>query len=298
MSLRISLKLRPARWQDGQPPQLPYFPQWRTTELLHEDAWTRTYRASAEAASGDGEFAIVAARGDLTSDFDRELAIGLLAREAEVSGEVSHPHLVPTFSAHRSSQGEAWIVQPYLPGVLLPGETLDWPLPLKLWAIRQVAEALNALHSGGWLHGDVSPESIHVGSGGHATLVRLGWSRRLHSTESDLALTRFAGQMRYAAPEMFDVQGELSAAADIYSLGAVLFELVTERLFLEQYSGAELVAAKRLLATPTLPSDIPFTITSLVSRMLARQPLRRPTAQEVVEALVAAEVEVFGKWVA
>jgi serine/threonine protein kinase len=271
---------------------------WRYTEFLDETPWTRTYRACPQAIDAlpdEGAFAVVVTRDDLPGTFDRELAHGLLVREAEVSQQIQHSHLATTLSIQREADC-IYLVQPYAQGKPLAELAQSVPTPARLWTIRQSAEALIALHRAGWLHGDVTPRSIFADPSGHATLTQLGFARRLGSEECDVALTRFAGSLRYAAPEMFDDQSQLTAAADIYSLGAVLWEQLSGEQFLGKYQGPELIAAKRLLSRANEPGL--GQLAPIVSQMLAREPLRRPPAKAVVEALVATEVEMFGRWAA
>lgn len=264
---------------------------WRLAERHSQNRWTSTFRAHPAGNSAAADFVIKRARPDLTTDGERDLARGLLAREAAVSQQVRHPHLATTLAVEWHGD-DVWLLQPLARAALASAGNLD--LPVKLWVIRQTAQALAALHEAGWLHGNVAPEAIVVGPTGHATLGELGWCRRLASDECDLSRTAFMGQIRYAAPETFDDAGMLTPAADVYSLGAVLIELLTGRPLLAQYDGPELIAAKRLLAAAEIHSaGIPFDVSSLAARMLRRDPLKRPTAAEVVDGLIAAEIATF-----
>lgn len=271
---------------------------WRLTDLINETRWLRSYRAilASSGSSASEPFLLTVVREDLERPSDRELAQGLLVREAEVAAAVAHRHLMPTFSVERDSQ-RLWSIQPFLDALSL-SKTAALSLPQTLWTIRQTAEALDALHKARWLHGDLTPEAVLLDSGGHTTLGHLGNARRIGTEECDVAITSFVGQLCYASPELFAIHGQLTAAVDIYSLGAVLFELLSGHPLLAQYEGAELVAAKQLLPRPDLSNiaHVPFSLMSLLSRMLSRESLRRPTASEVIEALMALEIELLPQW--
>lgn len=286
--MSISLRDSPVR-----APRASVAGAWRLKELLAENRWTCSYLAHPAGNSAAGEFVLKLTRAGVTRESERELARGLLLREAAVSAEVNHPNLAATLAVERH-RDEIRLVQPWSEGTTL--SSLDESsLSLKLWIVRQLAQAVEALHRGDWLHGNISPEAVTVGPLGHATLGELGWSRQLNSDECDLAQTSFAGQIAYAAPEMFDDSGMLTAAADIYSLGVVLFELLTGRRLLAEYEGPELIAAKRLLRLPVVEmAGVPYEVCSLSARMLSRDPLRRLTAREVVQGLIAAEIACFG----
>lgn len=277
------------------PPAPAVAAQWVWTELLAQTPWTSTHRAHPAEAASANQFAIKHARSDLKSDYQRDLARGLLQREAEVSFDVDHSHLAATLKVERQGD-DVWLLQPFVAASPLLAATANQCLPARLWLARQIATALAALHVAGWLHGNITPEAITV-AGQHATLGDLGWSRRSASEECDLANSSFAGCVRYAAPEMFDSVGRLTPAVDVYSLGAVVLELLTGNTLFNEYEGAELVAVKRLVGPTIAPdSKLPFGVSSLLCAMLNRDPLRRPTSQEVAMAMMAQEIEAFRQY--
>ena len=286
MITRVSLSLHRA------PIALPASDDWQLGELLAEDRWTQTCRATLADNAGGADFAAKLARHNLLTDHDRGLAQGLLQREALVSRRVRQRNLATTLDVIRRD-GEIWLLQPSLTDAVAWDDGIQ-TLGMKLWTIRQAAQALMALHGDGWLHGNVSVDAIRLSASGHATLGELGWCRQLGSEECDLFQTAFMGQLAYAAPEMFDDAGQLTPAADVYSLGIVLFELLTGATPFAECDGPQLVAVKRLRAAPLVNDPhVPYAIRALLAHMLDRDPLRRPTAHEVVDALVAAEISAI-----
>ena len=111
---------------------------------------------------------------------DDPRAIGLLQREALVGQTVSHPHLVPILAAH-VLESPRLLVMPWLEGASLAVRLANgqqYGVPEALWIARQTAEALDALHQAGWMHGDVAPGNIHLSPTGHVTLLDFNFARR------------------------------------------------------------------------------------------------------------------------
>jgi serine/threonine-protein kinase len=221
-----------------------------------------------------------------------------MRQEAYVGRKVCHPHLISVLDANVRSR-PYFITMPHLPGKtlrqLLESRQLLAP-PAAFWIARQVAEALSALHDFGWLHGDVKPENILVAPDGHATLLDLGFARRIDQEGS--AVSRQAlGTFNYIAPESVTSTLGSDGRSDIYSLGATLYEALTGRLPLVGRTLAEMASQHRQARPACIRSllpHLPQPAASLVHRMLAKHPLRRPqTAREVVHRLVALEVESF-----
>ena len=154
--------------------------------------------------------------------------------------------------------------------VHLQSETLK-PLPVALWLVRQIAQALDALHQGGWIHGDVKPENVMVGASGHVTLVDLGFATRVHT----VAKHHYRGTPAYSAPEA--LSGEMAAipAMDVFSLGRMLWQWMT----------------RTLPVTQTMLEPV----AELVEKMVSPDPDQRPSADAISKHLLRLEIETLGR---
>jgi serine/threonine protein kinase len=265
--------------------------------LLGEGAWTEVYQARPSASTRE-ETADYVVKVLKSSCEDDPLAIQLLQREVFVAGHVRHPHLSSILSAHTDSVPR-FVVSPYVDGISLASALQSagrFVVPQALWIVRQTAEALQALHQAGWLHGDVKPANIIVSANGHATLADLGLARPLDaSRSSEEALT---GSMTYACPEAFNPSVPFGPGSDIYSLGVTLYELLTASRPFNDLDPPDLAAAHltRPIPAPRLAvPQLPPRVSRLLRQMLAKHPLRRPAVSELIAWLVDLEVETFSE---
>jgi serine/threonine-protein kinase len=216
-----------------------------------------------------------------------------------VGRKVSHPHLLPVLSAG-VEQPPFYTVSPKLEGRSL-ARILDQqrrlPLAITLWITRQVAEALDALHTTArMIHSDVKPSNIVVAPDGHATLVDLGF---VHTPgESRHWSTRpVYGTLNYLAPEALTSSLAASPQSDVYSLGVSLYEIITGGVPFVGRDAEHLIRQHREAKPDCIMSrrpDTPKAVASLVHRMLAKDPMRRPeSAAAVAEELVRLEIDCF-----
>ncbi len=271
---------------------------WQLVRLVGEGHLASVH-AARPAGAGDNEppcYAVKVLRPDWQYD-PRGLAV--LAREVHVSRKVASPHLVPILAAELS-QPPYFVAMPLLEGVTL-FDRLQTPPPLDLpvvaWIGRQVAEALEALHSAGWMHADVKPSNVFLSRSGHVTLIDLGFACSTDERGS-IADRPVLGTLNYMAPEVLYSSAGGDVRSDVYSLGVTLFEMLTGRLPFDSDDVAELAAQHR----QDLPSDVrslaphvPTRAARLVHQMLSKEPLRRPLPRDVVERLVQIEIETFAE---
>jgi len=273
--------------------------QWELVEFAAQGSLARIYRARPAGTPADrpATYAIKMLRPCWQNDPE---AIRLLRREAMVGQSVSHPHLVPVLTAS-VSEPPRLLVMPWLEGAslharLAAGQQFD--VLKTLWIARQTAEALGALHAAGWMHGDVTPGNIHVSPTGHVTLIDLSFARR--GDEIGSAADRpIMGTCSYIAPELFTSALRADIRSDLYSLGVVVFEMLSGCL---PYPGNDLaaLATQHRQSSPAelarLAPHVPREVVRLVQRLTAHEPLRRPQSpRELIDLLVSLEVGTFSQ---
>src|SRR2546427_4035348 len=181
-------------------------------------------------------------------------------REVDLSSNLSHPHIVPIFSAGEVD-GLFYYVMPYVEGESLRHRLLrDRQLPLEtaLHIARDVADALAFAHGQGIIHRDIKPENILL-SGEHAIVADFGIARAI-SAAGSLTLTQAGqpiGSPGYMSPEQAMALRDLDARTDIYSLGCVLFEMLAGGAPPARQTGSRGAHRARLEARPALKRAAP-----------------------------------------
>ena len=272
---------------------------WQLVRLVGEGALTRVFQARPERSPADwpADYAVKTLKPSFAAD---PKAAAQLAHEVAVGRRIAHPHLISILAAQTDRRPQ-YVVMPYMSGATLQDAVASAgrvATPVALWIARQVAEALDAIHRAGYVHGDIKPANIFVSPDGHATLLDLGFARRFD--EAEYILDRpFLGTLRYAAPELFTSSLRHGPASDLYSLGIVLHEMLTGEPPFADQSPAELAQA-HLRRVPPAPRSIApqmsRDVARLLRRLLAKDPLRRPqTAEELAHRLALVEVDTFGE---
>jgi serine/threonine protein kinase len=215
---------------------------------------------------------------DRTERFKRE--IGILSR-------IKH-EAVPAIVDFGLHDEELFFVSELVDGTDLKTEIKrrgPW-LPADAAALAaRVADALAVAHALGVVHRDVKPSNIMIGRDGAVKLLDFGLARGVGIDVTTLTRTgTIVGTPSYMSPEQFDTQG-VDERSDIYSLGVVLFEMLTGKLpFTGQTPVAVAIKHKIEPARPprALRSDLPAWIDRVVVRCLEKDPARRfPTAREL-----------------
>src|SRR5918992_4223235 len=211
-------------------------------------------------------------------------------REAQSAAALSHPNIVSIFDRGASEDGTYYIAMEYLPGGTLKDHILKrGALPPQVAAevALQTAEALRAAHNRGIIHRDIKPRNILITDSGDVKVTDFGIVRAADATTTS-HLGDILGTAKYTSPEQ--ARGErVGAASDLYSLGVVLYEMLTGRVPFEVETPAD-VSAKHAAGPPPHPrevnSEVPEGMDALVMRLLARDPEDRyGSATELIEDL-------------
>ena len=214
-------------------------------------------------------------------------------REAHSAAALSHPNIVPVFDAGETGDGMYYIAMEYVPGGTLKERIMSkGALPARTAAAvaLQIAEALRAAHERGVIHRDVKPHNILITDSGNVKVGDFGIVRAAEATTiSDLG--DILGSVKYMSPEQ--AMGEpVGPASDLYSLGVVLYEMLTGRVPYEAGTPEEM-SAMHAGGPPPRPGEVNPRNPSvcegtdaLVMRLLARNPEDRyASAAELIEDL-------------
>ena len=226
---------------------------------------------------------------------DRTTAIKLIQREARAGLALRHPHLVQ-ITAASVLHDPYFLVMDWCPGETLRARLRrEFRLPIAeaIWITRQTAEALTAMHTAGFLHGDVKPDNIRVVAGGGVVLTDLGFAHRLGENAAFLRDGFLLGTPNYLAPEQCDEWPVEEYATDLFSLGVTLFEMLTGTLPYPVGSLRDTIRRLRReepMDIRDVRDDLPPALATLVGQLLEREPEDRPSARAVVQRLVRLEI--------
>ena len=260
--------------------------RYRLVELLGQGGMARIYRAH------DNQLDRFVAVKLLRPEYGRDPDFGSRFRhEARAAASLNHPNVVSVYDYGQDEAG------PFIVMELVDGEDLaaivkrSGALPPRQAAriIAETARALHAAHGRGIVHRDVKPGNIMIDREGRVKVTDFGIARAIAEAQMTLPGTTL-GSVHYFSPEQ--ARGDQStASSDIYSLGIVLYELLTGRRPWEADSAAA-VAMARLAGPPPDPSairaGIPSDLVAIVRKALASEPADRwSSASSMAAALEA-----------
>ena len=208
--------------------------------------------------------------------------------EAAVTTRLRHPNVVAVTAA-REHEGMAYLVMELVPGGGLDRRLAAGPLPPREAAelVRDVARAVQFAHDAGVVHRDLKPGNILLGPTG-PKVADFGLAKRLDPDAT--ALTRdgaVLGSPSYMAPEQAAGSAEIGPAADVYGLGAVLYECLTGRPPFRADTW-EATLAQVLRGAPTPPAlvnpAVPAALEAVCLRCLEKEPDRRYPRADAVAA--------------
>jgi eukaryotic-like serine/threonine-protein kinase len=207
---------------------------------------------------------------------DREAA-ERFEREAQAAARLSHPGIVTVFDTGEDADGP-FIVQELVDGTTLAAHLAQSgalaPQPV-IDIVSQVAAALDHAHGLGVIHRDIKPANLIIEPDGRVRLADFGIARTVDDPATITSSGELVGTITYLAPEILAGQ-PATPASDIYSLGAVTFELLSGRPPYEAPTPAALLEAVRSGDLPDLHGIAPDKMSIAVSDAMAKDPVSRP----------------------
>jgi eukaryotic-like serine/threonine-protein kinase len=211
--------------------------------------------------------------------------------EASAAGSLQHPNIVGVHEVGLH-EGQHFLVMDYVDGPNLSRLVQDHPLPAKQAAtyLKAIAEAVQYAHQRGILHRDLKPSNVLVGSDDRPRVTDFGLAKRFDS-ESSLTLSgHVLGSPNYLPPEQAGGgRTKVGRASDVYSLGAILYHLLTARPPFRAETISETlqqVQTSEPLSPRLLNPSVPRDLETICLKCLEKEPPRRyQTAQAVAEEL-------------
>ncbi len=238
------------------------FPQLEILEPLGQGGMGMVYKARQPQL--DRIVALKVMRADLSRD---PAFAERFAREARALAKLNYPNIVSVFDFGQSG-GHCWILMEFVDGTnlreLLRTKTLQPREALGI--VPKVCDALQYAHDEGIVHRDIKPENILLDKKGRVKIADFGLAKLVGKDASEFSLTATSmtlGTPRYMAPEQFDKPQEVDHRADIYSLGVVLYEMLTGEVPMGRFS----------LPSATIGVDV--RLDEIVLRTLEKEPSRR-----------------------
>ena len=247
---------------------------------------------------------LVAIKFPRLGDYIDSQAASRFLREARLVGRLQHSHIVRALDASDSHYG------PYLVTEFIDGETLDafvrreGPLPVQqsLGLIRQAAQALGYAHQKGVIHRDIKPSNLIIDSHGKLRIVDFGLGKLREDVtkqppgaqdDEKTQAGTFIGTVEYAAPEQLFAESSVDHRADIYSLGCVLYFMLSGEA---PHTGtlSDRIIASQGLGQP-LPEltrdDLPASLVTAWQQMVAASPEQRFGNMSDIEAAFESDAE-------
>jgi serine/threonine protein kinase len=216
-----------------------------------------------------------------------------LRREARIVAALDHPNVVPLYEAGEED-GAVYLVTRWVDGTEL-GTLIqrDGALAPERAAriAAQIAAALAAAHEKGLVHRDVKPSNLLLDGDDHVYLTDFGLTKRAVSASGLTVGANLLGTVDYVAPEQ--IEGDVpDARGDVYSLGCVLFELLTGAPpFAAERGGMAKMWAQVNAEPPSARrqrAEVPQALDAAMLRALAKAPAARPTATAFRTEVLAA----------
>lgn len=204
-------------------------------------------------------------------------------KEVQLMRQVNHPNVIRTFEVFNSNTS-AFFTMEYLEGRPLDYflDETEFPATQIPDLLKQVSSGLSAIHQSGVVHRDLKPGNILVQRDGRAKITDFGVARTRDSNLT--AHNEIIGSPNYVAPEIW-LGKEITPASDLYSLGIILYELLTGDVPFDSDSPGALMKLhldKEVVAPKELNAKVPAWLSRLAIQLLEKTPEERPDSAQAV----------------
>ncbi|HEU4621844.1 MAG TPA: serine/threonine-protein kinase [Burkholderiaceae bacterium] len=214
--------------------------------------------------------------------------------EARAAGRLNHPHIVTVYDAGRIN-GQSYIAMEYLKGtelkdLIAQGEKFSIKQAVEIFV--RVADALQYAHENGVVHRDVKPANIFMTGKTNPKVLDFGIAQAMTTVSGSFVGNAFeqniVGTPNYMSPEL--IQGRpLDGRADIFSLGVVMYEVLTHEVPFKGRTFEELtrnIVSGHPIPPQDIAPEVPIEISRIVAKALAKEPADRyPSARELANDL-------------
>jgi len=235
---------------------------------------------------------------------DNDVAKSRFVHEAQVTGSLQHPNIVPVYSMNWDVDKSPFYTMKYIRGDTLAkrldeyhhsNSNLSVDIQTLLERFLAICQAIAYAHDNGIIHRDLKPENIAIGEFGEVTVLDWGLAEPLHADTGTVKTTGVLGTPNYMPPEQASANSDTGPYSDIYSLGAILFEIICGSP--PRHSEKQSQGLNALL-TSIVEGDIPLAINNCPShlkglayisdRCLHRDPMQRyPNVAALIEDIRA-----------
>lgn len=233
---------------------------------------------------------VVAIKMILSGQFADQVEVDRFYAEAEAAANLRHPNIVAIHEVGEL-EGQHYFSMDYIPGKSLAELVRENPLPPQRAAqyVEKVAQAMEYAHQQGILHRDLKPSNILLDKSGEPLITDFGLAKRVESGSQLTMSGTILGTPSYMPPEQATGHGEVTVRSDVYSLGAILYELLSGRPPFRAASPFETVrqviqtepVALRMI-NPSVPRDLE----TICHKCLQKEPSARyESAVQLAEEL-------------
>jgi predicted Ser/Thr protein kinase len=262
----------------GELPRVRYIGDYELLEAIAHGGMGIVYKARQMSLNR-----LVALKMILKGELATPTDVARFRAEAEAAAHLDHPHIVPIYEVGEH-EGQQYYAMRYIEGTSLTRHPRA-DARKEAGLLATVARAVYHAHQRGILHRDIKPSNILVDSAGEPYVADFGLAKRVDDERSLTESGALIGTPRYMAPEQAAGQKDLTVAADVYSLGVVLYERLTGQTPFNGATMLEIVRQVREAEAPRPSSILPGLnrdVETICLKCLEKDPAKRYSSAEAL----------------